>query len=99
MTMKDDYLWEPSGTPDPDVERLEQVLGRLRTKAPAPRVRLPPSPPGGFGETRKPDTTYIDGERAVSYVGLRFLGPALAAAAAIVLMVGFTWQTAAPTAA
>jgi FecR protein len=99
MTMKDDYLWEPSGTPDPDVERLEQVLGRLRTKAPAPRVRLPPSPPGGFGETRKPDTTYIDGERAVSYVGLRFLGPALAAAAAIVLMVGLTWQTAAPTAA
>ena len=99
--MSDDYLFDGSGTPDPDVERLERMLGRLRTKTPVPRVRL------------KPDTTYIDegrriddrlvgdarlSEGAVSYVGLRFFGPALAAAAAIVMMVGLTWQTAAPTA-
>ena len=36
--MKDDYLWDPSGTPDPEVERLEGMLGRLRSKAPAPDV-------------------------------------------------------------
>ena len=34
-TMKDDYLWDPSGPPDPEVERLERMLGRLRT---APRA-------------------------------------------------------------
>src|ERR1700674_2805431 len=34
--MSDDYLWDGSGPPDPDVERLEQLLGRLRSTAPAP---------------------------------------------------------------
>ena len=29
--MKDDYLWDPSGPPDPEVERLERMLGRLRS--------------------------------------------------------------------
>jgi hypothetical protein len=46
-TKNDDYLWDGSGTPDPDVERLEQLLGRLRSvppvlplPKPAPRRRL-----------------------------------------------------------
>ena len=34
--MSDEYLWDRSGPPDPDVERLERMLGRLRSKAPAP---------------------------------------------------------------
>jgi len=25
--MSDDYLWDKSGTPDPDVRHLEEVLG------------------------------------------------------------------------
>ena len=33
--MRDDYLWDRSGPPDPDVEHLESVLGRLRAR-PAP---------------------------------------------------------------
>ena len=48
--MSNDYLWDRSGPPDPDVERLEQMLGRLRTTPPVPdisRVRL------------KPDATYV----------------------------------------
>jgi hypothetical protein len=28
--MNDDYLWDRSGEPDPDVERLERVLGEFR---------------------------------------------------------------------
>jgi hypothetical protein len=28
--MNDDYLWDRSGAPDPEVERLERVLGELR---------------------------------------------------------------------
>jgi len=28
--MSDDYLWDKRGEPDPDVQRLEQILGTLR---------------------------------------------------------------------
>ncbi len=34
--MNDDYLWDKSGTPDPDVERLEQMLERFRHDRLAP---------------------------------------------------------------
>lgn len=43
--MRDDYLWDGSGPPDPAVERLETVLGRLRleqAKPPAVRRRWLP---------------------------------------------------------
>jgi hypothetical protein len=36
--MKDDYLWDRSGPPDPDVQRLEQLLGRLRSEPPIPQL-------------------------------------------------------------
>lgn len=43
--MSDDYLWDGSGDPDPDVVRLEQLLGRLRsTTAPPPLTRQPSAP-------------------------------------------------------
>lgn len=28
--MKDDYLWDRSGEPDPDIQQLEDILGELR---------------------------------------------------------------------
>ena len=28
--MKDDYLWDQSGPPDPDIQQLEELLGELR---------------------------------------------------------------------
>jgi hypothetical protein len=28
--MKDDYLWEKSGQPDPEIQKLEEILGPLR---------------------------------------------------------------------
>jgi len=34
--MSDDYLWDRSGKPEPDVEHLEQLLGRFRHRRPAP---------------------------------------------------------------
>ena len=34
--MKDDYLWDRSGEPDPEVQKLEKVLGRYRHDRPAP---------------------------------------------------------------
>jgi len=41
--MTDDYLWNRSGRPDPDIVRLEKMLGRLRSAAPVPE--LPEAPP------------------------------------------------------
>lgn len=34
--MNDDYLWDGSGEPDPEIQKLEQTLGRLRYNRPAP---------------------------------------------------------------
>ena len=34
--MKDDYLWDRSGEPDPEVQRLESLLGTFRHDSPAP---------------------------------------------------------------
>src|SRR5438552_586417 len=79
--MNDDYLWDRSGTPDPDVERLEQMLGRLRGTAPAPTLR-----------DRFPHRTPTRVESA-PWRSSRFLVPAFAAAAVIIAMVGVTWQT------
>lgn len=33
-----DYLWDKSGEPEPDVERLEELLGRLRHAGAAPEL-------------------------------------------------------------
>jgi FecR protein len=82
--MSDDYLWDGSGPPDPDVERLEQMLGRLRTTAPMPE--LPDRSAGLSG----PRIATLKGSR---YVSPRFLIPTLAAAASIAAMLGVAWQT------
>src|SRR6185295_4730867 len=93
-----DYLWDPADPPDPEVRRLENLLGRLRTTAPPPRitVRLKPdttSASTGTPAASDPDTPVVSGfsrtdvasrlnrTGGVRYVGIRFLGPALAAAA------------------
>ena len=34
--MRDDYLWDGSGEPDPEIQKLEKTLGRLRHNRPAP---------------------------------------------------------------
>ncbi|MBI3667080.1 MAG: hypothetical protein HY236_12815, partial [Acidobacteria bacterium] len=39
--MPKDYLWDGSGEPDPEVERLELLLGRLRHNRPAPDFSAP----------------------------------------------------------
>lgn len=36
--MKDDYLWDKSGEPDPEIEHLERVLGQLRSKRSAQQL-------------------------------------------------------------
>jgi hypothetical protein len=86
--MSDDYLFHGTGTPDPDVERLERILGRLRATTTAPAVT-------GVGADLR---VRLRADTSVGPYTLSapFLGPALAAAAAIVLMVGLTWRSTRP---
>lgn len=72
--MADDYLWDRSGEPDPDVERLETVLGRLRSTAPAPSLPAPFSGPALHG--------------GASRVAVRWSWRLAAAAALAVLLLG-----------
>ena len=49
--MADDYLWDRSGEPDPEVERLERLLGRLRSVPPPldlPAQKVVPMPRRGW---------------------------------------------------
>lgn len=62
--MRDDYLWDRSGTPDAEIERLERTLGRLRHK-PGPLV-LPDLRP-----QRRP---LLTGLAAAAGVALMLLG-------------------------
>ncbi|HEX7287524.1 MAG TPA: FecR domain-containing protein [Candidatus Angelobacter sp.] len=34
--MRDDYLWDGSGEPDPEIQKMENALGKLRHDRPAP---------------------------------------------------------------
>ncbi len=42
--MNEDYLWDKSGEPDPEIEQLEMALGSLRYKRPAEPLPLPATP-------------------------------------------------------
>jgi hypothetical protein len=39
--MSDDYLWDRSGEPDPEIARLEKTLGRLRHQPETVKLPLP----------------------------------------------------------
>lgn len=85
--MSDDYLWDGSGAPGPDdrdVVKLEQMLGQLR----APLPPAPALPRAHSGPTHLTDRT------RKAYATTRFLAPALAMAAAIVLMIASTYRAA-----
>jgi hypothetical protein len=46
--MNEDYLWDKSGDADPEIERLENTLGRLRFKRPVEPLPLPLTPRRAF---------------------------------------------------
>jgi hypothetical protein len=91
--MSDDYLWDGSGTPDPDVERLERMLGRLKTTAPPPALYDRTWAPASVSGRSRFAAEAEAGPTRVHWTSPRFLAPALAAAATVVMMVGLTWQT------
>ena len=75
-----DYLWDKSGEPEADVERLEELLGRLRHAGRAPELPFA----GPQASSLEPES------RAATRAGLfntpLFLRPALLAAAAALLL-------------
>lgn len=52
--MSDDYLWDKSGTPDSEIEQLEQLLGDLRYRRPSGNLPLPQSAPVSSRRTFRP---------------------------------------------
>src|SRR5437870_3878255 len=91
--MSDEYLWDRSGTPDPDVERLEALLAPLRSTPDVREVQL------------KLDATTVHATDATDQTwgpalagptevwSVRYLAPLVAAAAVIALMIAATWQS------
>ncbi len=88
--MKDNYLWDGSGEPDPEIQRLENILGRFRHNRPAPAF------PERVGlvdrlrlwlrrfDFRSPSRATVEGQPRMALAGVA----ALAAAGAVVLL----WQ-------
>ena len=84
--MTDDYLWNRSGPPDPEIVRLEEMLGRLRSTAAAPQpLDAAQGRPGRSRGTQRPDVPAAPVRR-------RF-APLLAVAAAVALMIAGTWRS------
>jgi hypothetical protein len=52
--MNEDYLWDKSGEPDPDIEQLENTLGRLRFKRPVEPLPLPQTERWSFRQSFSP---------------------------------------------
>src|ERR1700755_2759616 len=78
-----DYLWDKSGEPDTDVERFEELLGRLRHAGGAPELPAEMGTRGAPFELESRAST-----RASLYSSAFFSRPArLAAAAALLLAV------------
>ena len=88
--MSDDYLWDGSGEPDPEIRKLEKTLGTLRSTRPAPP--FPAAATGGPGSEALP----IAPSRlfALAAPRRRWLVPALAAAAVVIAAAGLAVRQA-----
>ena len=53
MNMNDDYLWDRTGEPDPEIEELERVMGTLRYQAPPLEI------PAGVEPQRRTTTPHM----------------------------------------
>src|SRR5271169_6275638 len=70
----DDYLWDGPGEPDPEIQRLESVLGRLRHD------------PARHAAPERPESASLR-DRWRDWLRVTRLAPALAAAALVIVAV------------
>lgn len=78
--MKEDYLWDRSGDPDPEIERLEKLLRGLRYDRPVPPFPEMPAP--------EPRSLWHAWVRVVPVWRPRF---ALASTAVLAILLGALW--------
>jgi hypothetical protein len=78
--MRDDYLWDGSGEPDPEVQKLEKALGQFRTAAPAPVF------PAIDGAAERAAGKLRFAWRMPRFLAAGALGAAVAAAAVMIFM-------------
>jgi len=90
--MRDDYLWDKTGPPDPDVERLEKLLAQFRHR---PRETAESNGDDAW-ITRRGDAC-VAPTRA-KHQRLRAFAPILATAAAVTLVLTAGWWVARHTA-
>jgi hypothetical protein len=68
--MSEDYLWDRSGKPDREVEKLEQMLGQFREDVPPPDFRQVPAKVRVFSRRRM--YAWMAAAAAVVVVALRY---------------------------
>jgi hypothetical protein len=78
--MNEDYLWDKSGTPDPEIERLENALQAFRYKE-----TKPPALPANNVVPFKSDSKKVSSRRIFS------IPIAIAASVALVALVSVLW--------
>lgn len=81
--MSDDYLWDGSGEPDPEIQKLEETLAALRSTRRTPAFPVPV--PATVTSIRRFAAERSERKR-------RWLVPALAAAAVVIVVGGFALQ-------
>jgi FecR protein len=79
--MRNDYLWDGSGEPDPELQKLEAALGQFRTKAEAPAFAADVTAANGHG---KKDFSFA--RRMPRFFATALLGAATAAAAVMLFV-------------
>ena len=86
--MKSDYLWDGSGVPDPELERIEKALGQFRSRADAAALEAlerdfeAPRSQGVLGAWRWPRflaVSLVAAGVAAGVAGLFLRGPSLSA--------------------
>jgi len=78
--VNDEYLWDKSGPPDPEIEKLERVMGTLRFRAAAPVF---------------PSAEQLAAAHRPAFSSRRWLRPGLAAAFAVTVVasgLGLFWR-------
>lgn len=83
--MKSDYLWDGSGEPDPELQKLERALGQFRARAEAPDFSVTSASPTERGRDFA-HRNFAQGWTWPRWVAASVLGAGVAAGAAVLFV-------------